>query len=212
MASQENNFRLKTENKLFLNNNVNKVADSSKRELTNDNKVDKVEVKKNKRNLRIDNFAENNITIRNIIDNTLFIQLSEINVKLLEFEQDFSQSLYNVKGKILPKIDSVEITLLNQNVNISEFKKYGFGLYVFFLYIINLLVIFGLLFIFALHYMYCIFYKYYRDYEEEYSLFFDYNILSLVSGAQVKKFRKHYIQTFGKDFFKQKTAYEIQWW
>ena len=204
MASQENNIRLKTENKLFLNDNVNKVADSSKRELTNDNKVDKVEVKKNKRNLRIDNFAENNITIRNIIDNTLLIQLSEINVKLLDFEQDFSESLYNVKGKILPKIDSVELTLLNQNVNISEFKKFGFGLYVFFLYIINLLVIFGLLFIFALHYMYCIFYKYYRDYEEEYSLFFDYNILSLVSGVQIKKFRKYYIQTFGKDAFLEK--------
>ena len=39
----------------------------------------------------------------------------------------------------------------------------------------------------------CIFYNYYREYEEEYSFFFDYNILSLVSGVQIIKFRKYFI-------------------
>ena len=38
-----------------------------------------------------------------------------------------------------------------------------------------------------------IFYNYYREYEEEYSFFFDYNILSLVSGVQIIKFRKYFI-------------------
>ena len=34
--------------------------------------------------MKIDNFAENNVNIRNIINNALFSQLSEINVKLLD--------------------------------------------------------------------------------------------------------------------------------
>ena len=48
--------------------------------------------------------------------------------------------------------------------------------------------------------MYNIFYKYYRDYEEEYSIF-DYNILSLVSGVQIIRFRKYYIDLYGKEEF-----------
>jgi hypothetical protein len=89
-------------------------------------------------------------------------------------------------------------------VNISQFKKYGFGIYVFFLYLIELLVTFAVLFIFAFHYMYCIFYKYYveyEEYEEIYSFFFNYNILSLVSGVQLIKFRKYDIDFFGKRHF-----------
>ena len=165
-------------------------------------KTNIIEVRKyDEGTMRIDNFAENNVSIRNIIDNALFSQLSEINVKLLDFEEDISKKLYKSEGKILPKIDFVEFTLLNQGVNITQFKKYGLGLYVFFLYLIELLVTFGVLFIFVFHYMYCIFYKYYREYEEEYSLFFDYNILSLVSGVQLIKFRKYYISKYGKKVF-----------
>jgi len=82
-----------------------------------------------KREMKIDNFAENNISIRNIIDNALFSQLSEINVKLLDLDESISKKVYNSEGKILPKIDYVEFTLLNQSVNISQFKKYGFGIY-----------------------------------------------------------------------------------
>ena len=157
---------------------------------------------KNKnREMKIDNFAENNISIRNIIDNALFSQLSEINVKLLDLDENLSKKIYKSEGKILPKIDCVEFTLLNQSVNISQFKKYGFGIYVFFLYLIELLVTFAVLFIFAFHYMYCIFYKYYVEYEEEYSFFFGYNILSLVSGVQLIKFRKYDIIFFGKKHF-----------
>ena len=164
-------------------------------EVRNNNKKDKNEA------IKIDNFAENNISIRNIIDNALFSQLSEINVKLLDLDASLSQRLYKSEGKILPKIDFIDFTLLNQNTSISELKKYGFGLYVFFLYLINLLVTFGILFIFAFHYMYCIFYKYYRDYKEEYSLFLDYNLLSLISGVQIIRFRKYYIETNGTEAF-----------
>ena len=151
--------------------------------------------------MKIDNFAENNVNIRNIINNALFSQLSEINVKLLDFEEYVSNRFYKSDGKILPKIDFIEFRILNQGESISLFKKYGFGLYVFFLYLIELLVTFGVLFIFVFHYMYSIFYKYYREPEENFSFFFDYNILSLVSGVQLIKFRKNYIQKFGKEDF-----------
>ena len=153
------------------------------------------------KDIRVDNFAENNISARNIINNALFSQLSKINVKLLDLDDNLSQKLYKSEKNILPKIDMVDIKLLNQSTSIIEFKKYGFGLYVFFLYLIELLVTFAVLFIFAFYYMYCIFYKYYREYEEKYSLFFDYNILSLVSGVQLIKFRKYCIFFFGKNNF-----------
>ena len=48
--------------------------------------------------------------------------------------------------------------------------------------------------------MYNIFYRYYRDYKEEYSIF-NYNILSLVSGVQIIRFRKYYIDLYGKEKF-----------
>ena len=164
-----------------------------------------IEVKdKDKTKTKVDNFAEHNISIRNIIENALFSQLSEIKVFLLDYEEDLSQRLYGTKGKILPKIDYVELALLNQGTNISYFKKYGFGLYVFFLYLINLLVTFGVLLVFAFYYIYCIFYKYYQELEIECSLFFECNILSLASGVQIKKFRKYYIETFGKEVFLDK--------
>ena len=191
----------KGQEQIVLNENKMNNESSSSRININHNAI---KVRENNEILQIDKFSENNITIRNIIDNALFLQLSEINVKLLNFDESLSERIYEKKGKILPKIDFIEFTLLNQNESISKLKKYGFGLYVFFLYLINLLVIFGVMFIFALHYMYCIFYKYYRDYEEDYSLFFDYNILSLVSGVQIIKFRKYYIESFGKDAFLDK--------
>ena len=153
------------------------------------------------KDIRVDNFAENNISARNIINNALFSQLSKINVKLLDLDDNLSQKLYKSEKNILPKIDMVDIKLLNQSTSIIEFKKYGFGLYVFFLYLIELLVTFAVLFIFTFYYMYCIFYKYYREYEEKYSLFFDYNILSLVSGVQLIKFRKYCIFFFRKNNF-----------
>lgn len=84
--------------------------------------------------MKIYNFEENNISIKNIIDNALFSQLSEINVKLLDFEESFSQRLYKTEGKILSKIDFFAFNSLNQKEGISQLKKYGFGLYVFFLY------------------------------------------------------------------------------
>jgi len=182
------------------NNNINTEDNIIEVDNINENERNERNAKAKNRAMKIDNFAENNITARNIIDNALFSQLSEINVQLLDVDESLSQRFFNASGKILPKIDLIEFTLLNQKVGISDLKKYGFGLYVFFLYLISLLVTFGVLFVFAFHYMYCIFYRYYRDYEEEYSIF-DYNILSLVSGVQIIRFRKYYIDLYGKDKF-----------
>ena len=66
---------------------------------------------------------ENNITIRNIIDNALLSQLSEINVKLLDLDENFAHHLYKSELNILPKIDMVEINLLKQSTNIAQFKN-----------------------------------------------------------------------------------------
>ena len=77
-----------------------------------------IEVRGNNEILPIDKFAENNITTRNIIDNALFLQLSEINIKLLNFDESLSERIYEKKGKILPKIDFIEFSLLNQNESI----------------------------------------------------------------------------------------------
>ena len=148
-----------------------------------------------------DDFAESDINIRNIIDSILFSQLSEIKVFLLDFQENMSKKLYMSKGKILPKIHFAEINLLNQGINISKFKQYGFGIYLFFLYLICLLLTFGVLMIFALYYIYCIFYKYYQDLEVDCSLFFECDILSLASGVQIIKFRNYYIEKHGKQAF-----------
>ena len=148
---------------------------------------------------------ESNKTYEEIINNALFSQLSEINVKLLEFDEHTTTIFYkNLKGKTIPKIEYIEYTLLNQSVNISDLKKYGFGIYVFFFYLKNLLVTLSILCIFALIYIGFIFFKYYHNYEDEYSLFFDYNLLSLVSGVQIIRFRKFYIETYGKAAFLSK--------
>ena len=147
-----------------------------------------------------DDFAESNINIRNIIDSILFSQLSEIKVFLLDFQENMSKKFYKTKGKILPKIHFAEINLLNQGINISKFKQYGFGIYLFFLYLICLLLTFGVLMIFALYYIYCIFYKYYQDLEVDCSIF-ECDILSLASGVQIIKFRNYYIEKHGKQAF-----------
>ena len=105
---------------------------------------------------------------------------------------------------ILPKIDTIQLTLLKPDVPITDFIKYGYGIYFFFYYLKSLLITFGVLLIFAIYYICIIFFKYYRDYEDEYSLFFDYNLLSLVSGVQIIKFRKYFIETHGKEEFLEK--------
>ena len=52
--------------------------------------------------------------------------------------------------------------------------------------------------------MYCVFSKYYPHFEDEYSYFSDYNILTLVSGVQIIRYRKYYIDKYGKDEFLKK--------
>ena len=121
-------------------------------------------------------------------------------------DEKISKEKFNSKGKVLPKIDTIEISLLNQSVYLSKLKEYGYGIYVFFLYLLNLIFTFGILLIFAFYYIYYIFYKYYDELEdkEEYLLFEDYNLLSIVSGVQIIKFRKYYINKFGKEDFLEK--------
>ena len=136
---------------------------------------------------------------RNIVEKTLLNQIGDINIRLLldgkkEDERDN-----------LPKVEFIELTLLNQSLfSISKFKKYGFAIYVFFFYLRNLLFTFFVLFGFAFYYMYCIFFKYYPHVEDEYSLFSDYNLLTLVSGVQIIRYRKYYINEYGKEAFLEK--------
>jgi len=217
--NSEKNFKPKdkhkrNKHKLYLdkrdeNNNSNsktngfmKIEDSGEVKNLKDNR--KKKQNEEKKDELDDEFAENNISIRSIINNALFTQLSEIRVNLLELNEETSQQLYHKKEKMLPKIDYVEFTLLNQGTNIASFKQYGFGIYVFFLYLIKLLVTFFLLAIFAFNYIYNIFKKYYQDLDVECSLYFECNILSLASGAQLKHFRKYYIERFGKEAFLEK--------
>jgi len=148
-----------------------------------------------------DDFAESDINIRNIIDSILFSQLSEIKVFLLDFHENMSKKFYKSEQKLLPKIHFAEINLLHQGINISKFKQYGFGIYLFFLYLICLLLTFGVLMIFALYYIYRIFYKYYQDLDVECSPLFECDILSLASGVQIIKFRHYYIEEHGKQAF-----------
>ena len=137
---------------------------------------------------------------KDIVDNTLFNQISDINIRLLLYSKE-----NNEDQNCLPKVQFIELTLLNQSLfSISKFKKYGFAIYVFFFYLRNLLFTFFVLFGFAFYYMYCIFFKYYPHFDDEYSLFSDYNLLTLVSGVQIIRYRKYYINEFGKDAFLKK--------
>ena len=137
---------------------------------------------------------------KEIIDSALLEQISDIKIRLL-----LDSDKENEEQKNLPNVEFIELTLLNQSLfSLSKFKKYGFSIYVFFFYLRNLLFTFFVLFGFVFYYMYCIFFKYYSHYEDEYSLFFDYNLLTLVSGVQIIRFRKYYINEYGKEAFLEK--------
>ena len=142
-----NNNDIKQEINTSMNNNHDSTPNnmpiqiSQEQNINTNSNIIPVKNTQNK-DIKVDNFAENNITARNIINNALFSQLSKINVKLLNLDDNLSQQLYKSEKNILPKIDMVDIKLLDQGTSITEFKKYGFGLYVFFLYLIELLVTF----------------------------------------------------------------------
>ena len=197
-TTRENEINSKKSPENKRKNNINVINDelqnASKDEILGS--LDKNRKEEKKEGTKNNNYVENNISVKNIVDDALFTQLSKINVKLLEFNDNSKNSL--------PKIDFVEIKLLNQNTSISEFKKYGFGLYVFFLYLKSLLVTFLILSVYAFHYIYRIFYDYYRDYEDEFSFYSDYNLLTLISGSQILRFRKFIIETYGKETFLEK--------
>ena len=90
-------------------------------------------------------YLENNIKLRDMIENALFSQLSEIKVKFMYAGDDpYALPIFknpNIKNH-LPKIHNIELTLLNQDEPISEFKKYGYGIYMFFHYIKIILITF----------------------------------------------------------------------
>ena len=73
---------------------------------TNDRfQKEELTIKKNI-DLKRDNFIENNISTKEIINNALFTQLSEIKVNLLNLE---SQDIYESRKKLLPKIDYINL-------------------------------------------------------------------------------------------------------
>ena len=115
------------------NNSQNNNLQTNNSTQRNENKQkNKNDLNKNETN-NLDISLKNNISTQNIIDSALQSQLSKINVKLLDFDTDKilkNESASNIK--ILPRIDLIEYTLLNEGDGISEFKQFGFGIYVFF--------------------------------------------------------------------------------
>ena len=152
--------------------------------------------------LKEDKFIRANENEIKKINNAIFSRIGKIKVKLADLDEKVSKELYNKNKKILPRIDIIEVILLNQNVSVSDLKEYGFIIYTFFLYLINLLITFFILLIFTFYYLYCIFFKYYKENDDDiFSLLEDYNLLSIVSGVQIIKFRKNYIELYGKEEF-----------
>ena len=163
------------------------------------------------RSIKVDKFIRDNENEIKKINNAIFSRIGKIKVKLADLDENVSMELYNKKTKILPRIDIIQVILLNQNVSVGDLKEYGFIIYTFFLYLINLLITFFILLIFTFYYLYCIFFKYYKENEDEiFSLLEDYNLLSIVSGVQIIKFRKNYIDLYGKeDFLEQYKNFDV---
>ena len=163
------------------------------------------------RSIKVDKFIRDNENEIKKINNAIFSRIGKIKVKLADLDENVSMELYNKKTKILPRIDIIQVILLNQNVSIGDLKEYGFIIYTFFLYLINLLITFFILLVFTFYYLYCIFFKYYKENEDEiFSLLEDYNLLSIVSGVQIIKFRKNYIDLYGKeDFLEQYHNFDV---
>jgi len=119
-----NNNDIKPEVNSSINNNHgpnpnnNTIQISQEQNINTNSNIIPVKDTQNK-DIRVDNFAENNISARNIINNALFSQLSKINVKLLDLDDNLSQKLYKSEKNILPKIDMVDIKLLNQSTSIT---------------------------------------------------------------------------------------------
>ena len=117
--------------------NINTTKNNLPTNVSMQNKKKEEKEKKVSKKQKVYNFGkflENNLTNQNIIDSALQSQLSKMNVKLLDFDLEKLENKKETgeKRKILPKIDLIEYTLLNEGDGISEFKQFGFGIYVFF--------------------------------------------------------------------------------
>ena len=154
-------------------------------------------------------YMKNNTKLRDIVENAIFSQLSKINIKFKNSgDNSDNKPKYNkYSGNHLPKIYNIELTLLSQNDSISEFKKYGYGIYQFFYYLIILLITLGIILVFAGFYIYNIFFNFYQKYKEEYTLIYDSNLLLVISGTQIIRFRDFYIEIYGKKDFLEKFKY-----
>ena len=169
------------------NNEINNQNDNSEKNITTQNNNSIIQYINND-----DNFIENNVDYKTIVNDALQTQLSYIKVIIL-----------NKKNEI-PKIDYIEYKLLDQSFKINQFKEFGYGLFVFFLYLLNLLISYGILLIFCFIYIVDIFFEYYKKVKEEMNEYYYYDILTLTSGSQVIKFRKFYIENYGENEFLKK--------
>ena len=169
-------------------NEINNQNDNSEKNITTQNNNTIIQQINN----NDDDFIENNVNYKSIVNDALQTQLSYINVIIL-----------NKKNEI-PKIDYIEYKLLDQSFKISQFKEFGYGLYVFFLYLLNLLISYGILLIFCFCYIVDIFFEYYKKVKDEMNEYYYYDILTLTSGSQVIKFRKFYIENYGENEFLKK--------
>ena len=137
IENAEENEQIKSQNKrnIYKNNFMNNDVGS-------DSKTDRMIVKMESKKLKQSSLAEKNENEINIIKNVLFTQLGKINVKL--------EGKLSKETKEIPRIETIELTLLNQSVSIFQLKEYGFNIFVFFLYLVNVLVTFFILLVFAI--------------------------------------------------------------
>ncbi len=95
------------------NNEINNQNDNSEKNITTQNNNSIIQYINND-----DNFIENNVDYKTIVNDALQTQLSYIKVIIL-----------NKKNEI-PKIDYIEYKLLDQSFKINQFKEFGYGLFV----------------------------------------------------------------------------------
>ena len=192
----------------FIEQNKIQILDIDKKMKQNYTE-DVLQKKEKKEEQEEDQYMKNNTKLRDIVENAIFSQLSEINInfKYSGDNPDIKPIYGKEIGSHLPKIYNIELTLLSQNDSISEFKKYGYGIYQFFYYLKILLITFVIIFFFAVVYIYNIFFNFYRKYEEEYTLLYDSNLLLVISGTQIIRFRDFFIEIYGKNAFLEKFEY-----
>ena len=117
----DNDIILYSENNLKNKNKKNqtiKLEDEYKENCLN-SKSNILDEPQKSESVKENEFADNNEDEINRINNALFSRLGKIKVKLVDLDEKVSKELYNSKGKIVPRIEIIELTLLNQGVSID---------------------------------------------------------------------------------------------